>query len=298
MFSNKRHADLSATGHSLPPPSLSPSPPSPFPSSIFCSLFKTTRIKAALLSLLIDVLLLSNKERKKRYSYSLFLFPFHHISFTPKQINSSSSSDGYKREEKINHSRSFKAANQATMPEPQIVKETHVTPSDLQSTTDDSVWYSFLPSKIPGHDSESCSWDTFKGVLFVPFLATAAYEMYLLLDHVLSPDTDKPVSQGFVPVILSGGSVFLTGFYLILHSAFCRPPKQTFFNHCILGGLQLVPPTINIIIFVNYQDNIYLKTTKIPITFIYLWAIFYFLLNAISFYKLFSQDRRPRTQDV
>lgn len=184
------------------------------------------------------------------------------------------------------------------MPEPQIVKETHVTPSDLPSTTDHSVWYSFLPSKIPGHDSERCSWDTSKGILFVPFLATAAYEMYLLLDHVLSSDSGKPVSQGFVPVILSGGSVFLAGFYFILHSALCRPPKQTVFSHCVLSGLQLVPPIINIIIFVNYQDNIYLKTTKIPITFIYLWAIFYFFSSAISYYNLFSQSRRVRTQDV
>lgn len=184
------------------------------------------------------------------------------------------------------------------MPEHQIVKETHVTPSDLPFTIDDKVWYSFLPSKVPGHDSERCSWDTFKGILFVPFLATAAYEMYLLLDHVLSPDTDKPVSQGFVPVILSGGSVFLAGFYFILHSALCRPSKQTVFHNCVFSGLQLLPPIINIIIFVSYQDNIYLKTTKIPIKFIYLWAIFYFFSRAISYYTLFSQSRRLRTQDV
>lgn len=36
----------------------------------------------------------------------------------------------------------------------------------------------------------------------------------------------------------------------------------------------------------------------ISITFIYLWAIFYFFLSAISFYKFFSQHHQPMTEYI
>lgn len=185
------------------------------------------------------------------------------------------------------------------MPEPQIINENHAIPSDLSFTTrDDSEAY-ILPWNRPMHDFQSRSRDIIFGTFLTSMSTVIVYTVYAVIYITLSISyTLKQDLDIFLPITPSLGSVVFSVLYSWFYSKLGTPSEQTVFSHCVFSGLQLLSPILNVIIFVAYQDNIYVRAMMISITFIYLWAIFYFFLSAISFYKFFSQHHRPMTEYI
>ncbi|KAL6906576.1 hypothetical protein GGI43DRAFT_233202 [Trichoderma evansii] len=146
---------------------------------------------------------------------------------------------------------------------------------------------------FPLYEFDTNDYKIVNSLLWTPICTTLVYAPNAIL-HIGSSLIVECLALFILPMLSCAIILIPLGFSIGL----CTSPKRIAFIHCVLSTLQLPPPILNIFITGISQFSVYLKMILFFIAFIYLWHTLDICLSAIYFYQRFSQQHRPKPEDV